>query len=86
MDSELQRKQTLRRLMKYIKPYRGAFILSIIGMIGYAAVDSFFLSQIQTLIDDGLTDQNSRILMIGALFVPVIFIVRGIFNFVSSYF
>lgn len=86
MDLELQRKQTLRRLMKYIKPYRGAFILSIIGMIGYAAVDSFFLSQIQTLIDDGLTDQNSRILMIGALFVPVIFIVRGIFNFVSSYF
>jgi len=86
MSSELQKKRTLRRLLSYIKPYRGAFILAIVGMIGYAAVDSFFLSQIQTLIDDGLTDQNSKILMYGALFVPVIFIVRGLCNFVSSYF
>lgn len=86
MSSELQKKRTLRRLFSYIKPYRGAFILAIIGMIGYAAVDSFFLSQIQTLIDDGLTDQNSKILMYGALFVPIIFIVRGLCNFVSSYF
>src|SRR5690606_34888653 len=81
-----EKQQTLKRLLGYIKPYRAAFLFAVFGMIGYAAVDSFFLSQIQTLIDDGLTDQDPTILMYGAIFVPVIFIVRGLFNFISTYF
>lgn len=86
MDSQLEKKQTLRRLFSYVKPYRAAFAFAIFGMIGYAAVDSFFLSQIETLIDEGLTKQNPTVLIYGALFVPVIFILRGLFNFISSYF
>lgn len=79
------RDRTFRRLMGYVKPYKAAFIVSIIGMLGYAAVDTFFLSQIETLIDDGLTDRNAQIMIYGAIFVPVIFIARGLFNFISSY-
>ncbi len=86
MSVETVKKRTLRRLLGYIKPYRPAFILAIIGMLGYAAVDTFFFSQIETLIDDGLTEQNSKILIYGALFVPIIFVARGLFNFISTYF
>lgn len=75
-----------RRLLKYIKPYRGALVLAIIGMLGYAAVDTFFFANIKTLIDDGLAASNPNILIYGAIFVPFIFILRGLFNFVSNYF
>lgn len=83
---ENKKQKTFRRLLAYIKPYRAAFSLSIFGMLGYAAVDTFFFSQIETLIDDGLTQHNPKILLYGAIFVPVIFIARGIFNFISTYF
>lgn len=86
MNAETVKQKTFRRLMGYIKPYRAAFLISIVGMIGYAAVDTFFFSQIETLIDDGLTKSNPKILLYGAIFVPVIFILRGLFNFVSTYF
>ncbi len=86
MSTETVKQTTFRRLLGYIKPYRAAFALSIVGMLGYAAVDTFFFSQIETLIDDGLTDHNSKILIYGAIFVPVVFIARGMFNFIASYF
>ncbi|MCC5856247.1 MAG: lipid A export permease/ATP-binding protein MsbA [Idiomarina sp.] len=86
MDSKLQRKKNFRRLASYIKPYRFAFILAVIGMLGYAGVDTLFFYHIETLIDDGLGKGNPKILVYGAIFVPVVFILRGIFNFVSSYF
>lgn len=83
--SDTLKKRTFRRLLGYIKPYRAAFIFSVFGMIGYAAVDTFFFSQIETLIDEGLTQQDSKILVYGAIFVPVVFIARGLFNFLSTY-
>lgn len=79
------KKRIFRRLMGYIKPYKMAFICSVLAMVGYAAVDTFFFSQIETLIDEGLTEQNSQILLYGAIFVPLVFVARGTFNFVSTY-
>ncbi|MGM7318771.1 lipid A export permease/ATP-binding protein MsbA [Idiomarina sp. ST10R2A5] len=86
MDSQIKKKTTFKRLLGYIKPYKAAFTLAIICMIGYSAIDTLFLSQIETLIDDGLTEQDSKILLYGALFVPFVFILRGLLNVASSYF
>lgn len=87
MDSKKAvRQQTFRRLLSYLKPYRLAFITAVIGMIGYAAVDTLFIYHFETLIDDGLGAGNPTILLYGALFVPVVFLLRGIFNFISTYF
>ncbi|CUS49311.1 MAG: ABC-type lipid A exporter permease and ATPase components MsbA [Idiomarinaceae bacterium HL-53] len=86
MDSKQQRQRSFRRLLKYIKPYRLAFTVAIIGMIGYAGVDTFFFYHIETLIDEGLGANNPKILVYGAIFVPFVFILRGFFNFISSYF
>lgn len=81
-----ERQSHVKRLFQYIKPYRSAFILAIVGMLGYAGVDTFFFYHIETLIDDGLGANNPMILVYGAIFVPVVFLLRGIFNFISSYF
>lgn len=86
MDSQHTRKSHFRRLVKYLKPYRLAFVIAIIGMLGYAGVDTFFFYHIETLIDDGLGANNPTILIYGAIFVPLIFILRGFFNFISTYF
>ena len=86
MDSNKEQTSSLKRLASYIKPYKSAFIVAIIGMLGYAGVDTLFFSQIETLIDEGLTQQDSSVLLWGAVFVPVFFIVRGLFNFISTYF
>ncbi len=34
--------QNFKRLMRYTKPYKYGLIISVIGMFGYAAIDSFF--------------------------------------------
>ncbi|RUO25954.1 lipid A export permease/ATP-binding protein MsbA [Aliidiomarina minuta] len=87
MDSNKEvRQKTFRRLLGYVKPYRLAFIAAVIGMLGYAGIDTFFFSQIETLIDDGLGESNPTILLYGALFVPLVFLLRGFFNFISTYF
>lgn len=86
MESQSLKQTTFKRLLGYIKPYKLAFTVAIIGMIGYAGVDTLFFSQIETLIDEGLTQQDPTILLYGGIFVPIFFIVRGLFNFASSYF
>lgn len=87
MDSKkIVQQKTFRRLLGYVKPYRWAFLLAIVGMIGYAGVDTFFFYHIETLVDDGLGQSNPTILIYGAIFVPLVFLLRGLFNFVSTYF
>lgn len=86
MDSQINRKKHFRRLLTYLKPYRLAFAVAVIGMLGYAGVDTLFFYHIETLIDQGLGAGNSTILVYGAIFVPFVFILRGFFNFVSTYF
>ena len=86
MDSPSLKKKTFRRLLGYIKPYKLTFAIAILGMVGFSAIDTWFFSQIETLIDDGLGKGNSRILFIGGLIVPVFFVIRGLFNVASNYF
>ncbi|MGM0480499.1 MAG: lipid A export permease/ATP-binding protein MsbA [Pseudomonadota bacterium] len=86
MDSQSLKKKTFKRLLSYIKPYKLTFAFAILGMIGFSAIDTWFFSQIETLIDDGLAKGNSSILFYGGLIVPIFFIVRGLFNVASTYF
>lgn len=86
MDSQTIRQKHFRRLLTYLKPYRLAFFAAVLGMLGYAGIDTFFFYHIETLIDEGLGQSNSKILVYGAIFVPLVFILRGIFNFVSTFF
>ncbi|GGA77530.1 lipid A export ATP-binding/permease protein MsbA [Neiella marina] len=61
------------------------FGIAIIGMLGYAGVDSLFVYSIKPLIDDGLSKPGSDVLKYAPVFVVLILIVRGICSFISSY-
>jgi len=76
---------TFRRLLSYLKPYRAGFVVAILGMIGYASVDVFFLSQFDQFIDRGITARDSAYLALAPLVVILLFVLRGLFNFIASY-
>ncbi len=77
--------QDFKRLVSYAKPYKFGFIAAIIGMLGYAAIDVYFLSKLQPLIDEGLTGKNANFMKWAPIFIVVAFIVRGIAHFVANY-
>ena len=73
-SQEGENPSTFKRLMSYAKAYKKGFIAAVIGMLGYAAVDSFVLSQLQPLIDEGLTGENPNFMQWAPLFIIVMFI------------
>jgi subfamily B ATP-binding cassette protein MsbA len=77
--------QNFKRLMGYAKAYKTGFVIAILGMLGYAGIDTLFFSQLQPLIDDGLTDANPNFMKWAPLFVIICFIIRGICHFFGNY-
>ncbi|MDN3652623.1 lipid A export permease/ATP-binding protein MsbA [Thalassotalea ponticola] len=77
--------QQFRRLFGYTRGLRAGFALSIIGMLAYAGIDTLFFSQLQPLIDDGLTNANPNILKYAPIFVLVAFALRGVCHFIATY-
>lgn len=76
---------TFRRLFSYLKPYRAGFGLAILGMVGYALVDVFFISNFSEFIDRGIAAKDYGYLAWAPAVVILLFILRGIFNFIASY-
>ncbi|MFA3790179.1 lipid A export permease/ATP-binding protein MsbA [Aliiglaciecola sp. SL4] len=85
MNSTLPTQSLFKRFLVYLKEFKLAFLMAIIGMIGYAAIDSWIFSQLQPIIDNSLGNQNFETLRIAAYFVVPIFIARGLFNFMGTY-
>ncbi|MDT0581753.1 lipid A export permease/ATP-binding protein MsbA [Brumicola blandensis] len=86
MTANLEPEQkVVKRFLKYLVPFKLPFFIAIIGMLGYASIDSLVISQLQPMIDVGLNDDNSDFLRIAAYAIVPIFIVRGLFNFMGTY-
>lgn len=77
--------QSYKRLLGYVKTYKAAAIVAIIGMLGYSAMDATFVWLMQPFIDEGLTERNSAVLTWAPFVVIALVLGRGAFNFVSSY-
>ncbi|MGO1247156.1 MAG: lipid A ABC transporter ATP-binding protein/permease MsbA [Oceanisphaera sp.] len=76
----------LKRLLRYVKERKLGLVAAIIGMAGYAAVDTTFVYSIKPLIDDGLTGQDPAVLTWMPVFVMGIVLLRGVCTFLSSFF
>jgi len=77
--------QNFKRLVRYAKPYKLGFVAAIIGMLGYASIDVYFLSKLQPLIDEGLAGENANFMKWAPIFIVCAFIVRGVAHFVANY-
>lgn len=76
---------TFKRLFSYVRPLKFVFGFAVLGMIANASIDALFLSKIQTFIDDGITGQDPKVLTWAPVFVVVIFIMRGVSNYIATY-
>ena len=77
--------QNFKRLLSFAKPYKLGFVVAVIGMLGYAAIDVYFLSKLEPLIDEGLTGENLDFMKWAPLFIVVCFLIRGLCHFVGNY-
>ena len=77
--------QIFKRLVGYVKDFKLALFVGIVGMIGYASVDMLLIWSLQPLLDNGFTGQDPTILKMMPYFVVIVIAFRGVFAFLSSY-
>ena len=74
------------RLLGYVRPYRKAFALAVLGMIAAAATEPLFPALIKPLLDGGFSPGAGALPPAAfAAAIIVIFLFRGILTFFSSY-
>lgn len=84
-DKDLSTWQTFLRLWPMISPFKTGLIVAAIALILNAASDTFMLSLLKPLLDDGFGKANSNILVWMPLVVIGLMVLRGVSGFVSSY-
>jgi len=77
---------TYRRLLGYVKPYKGAFALGILGGTIYAASTTSFGWLAKRFGDGTFTHPDPRMVYLIPIALVLIFIGRGIGNFTQTYF
>lgn len=78
-----------KRLLGYVKKFKVVAAFSIVGMLGYSAMDALFIQLMQPFIDLGLSGDNTELksetLLLAPMIVMLLVFFRGLFNYISSY-
>ena len=83
--SEANSVQIYRRLLSYAWPYKGVFLLGILGMLGLALSTGFFVGLMKPIIDGGFVDKDPAIIQLIPIGVIVLFAFRGLSSFTAEY-
>ena len=75
-----------RRLLKYAKPHLGVFLIGVLGAVLFAASNASVIYLIKVFLHDAFVDPNPKIVWIVPIGVVVLFTVRGIGDYVQTYF
>lgn len=73
------------RLLTYLRPYWKAFVLAVVGMVAIAATEPAFPALMKYLLDQGFKTEDARMIWLIPLGIILLFVVRGIFTFCTSY-
>ncbi|MEM6159814.1 lipid A ABC transporter ATP-binding protein/permease MsbA [Erwinia sp. P6884] len=84
-DKDLSTWQTFRRLWPMIVPFRTGLIVAAIALVINAAGDTFMLSLLKPLLDEGFGNANSSVLVWMPLAVIGLMLLRGVTSYISSY-
>jgi subfamily B ATP-binding cassette protein MsbA len=74
-----------RRLFGYAWPYRWAFLISVVGMLLFAATASGFAALMKPLVDEGFVQRKPEIMRMTPLLIVALFVVRAIANVLGEY-
>jgi ATP-binding cassette, subfamily B, bacterial MsbA len=78
--------QVYRRLLSYALPYRGTFMIGVLGMALFAATDGSLALFVKQFVDGTFFEKNTRVLWLIPLGAPVLFLLRGLGDYMSVYF
>jgi len=73
------------RLLTYLRPYWKAFTLAVVGMVAIATTEPVFPALMKYLLDQGFKTEDARMIWLIPLGIILLFVVRGIFTFCTSY-
>lgn len=79
-------RETYRRLFEYVKPYKRQFTFAILGMVAYSITEASFAAIMKPLLDAGFVERDKSAIAMLPLLIVVIFVVRGIAGFASTYY
>jgi ATP-binding cassette, subfamily B, bacterial MsbA len=75
-----------RRLLKYAKPYAGVFFIGILGAVLFAASNASLAYLVRKFLNGAFINKNPQILWQVPIGVVVLFTLRGVGDYVQSYF
>ncbi|MFM7627639.1 MAG: lipid A export permease/ATP-binding protein MsbA [Gammaproteobacteria bacterium] len=75
-----------RRLLGYARPHLGMFMVGVVGMLLFAATDSALAFLVQKFLAGAFVQPDPRIIWAIPLGAVVLFLLRGIGDYVSNYF
>jgi len=75
-----------RRLLGYARPHLGMFMIGVVGMLLFAATDSALAFLVQKFLAGAFVEPDPRIIWAIPLGAVVLFLLRGIGDYVSNYF
>ncbi|MCG7497110.1 lipid A ABC transporter ATP-binding protein/permease MsbA [Vibrio sp. Of7-15] len=76
---------TFKRLWPYIRDYKKGLVVAVIALIINAAGDTYMVSLLKPLLDEGFGNAESDFLMIMPFLLMGMMVIRGLSSFVSAY-
>lgn len=73
------------RLLAYARPHWPMFLLGVVGMVLFAAVDTGLAWLVKKFLDGAFIERDSRVLMLVPVGIIVLFTARGIGDYLSVY-
>ena len=77
--------QLYLRLLRFVRPYRGVFVLALLGMTLVAATEPALPAMLKPLLDGTFVEKDQRIMAWTPVVIVVLFLVRGIAEYLSHY-
>ncbi len=74
-----------RRLLTYAWPYKGVFLVAVVGMLGMAAAETGFAALLKPIMDDGFVARDASLIRWLPVVIVALFAARGLAEFVASY-
>ena len=74
------------RLLRYAKPYLGAFMIGVLGMILFAATQSGLVYLVQTFLKGAFVNKDARVEWLVPIGVVVLFALRGLGDYIGNYY
>jgi subfamily B ATP-binding cassette protein MsbA len=75
-----------RRLLRYAKPYTGMFLIGVLGAVLFAASNASLVYLVKTFLSGAFVTPNPKILWEVPIGVVVLFTLRGIGDYVQTYY